>query len=159
MWENFAVTMILALVTEPILSRVQKRWRRMRIVRTVAALERGDTARIRCAARFRNSGGGRHRARLTVKAEGVFPSTADGTVTELRLGAPSPTVEAEVVAERSMLVYDVAGRRLEILLPAEEDRLFTAVLARALGRSDENATTSATPSTSPSDRSSPHHDG
>ncbi|MFE2581423.1 hypothetical protein [Streptomyces sp. NPDC059378] len=104
----------------------------MCIGRTVAALSHGDTARIRCAARFRNSGGGRHRARLTAEAGGVFLSTADGTVARLPLGAP-PTTGIEIVAEHSMLVCDTAGRQLEILLPAGEDHLFQAVVARIMG--------------------------
>ncbi|MFD7876654.1 hypothetical protein ACFV5G_21535 [Streptomyces sp. NPDC059766] len=118
-------------MAEPLIRRIRKWWRRMCIGRTVAALSHGGTARIRCAARFRNSGGGRRRARLTAEAGGVFLSTADGTVARLRLGG-SLTI-AEIVAEHSMLVCETAGRQLEILLPAEEDHLFQAVVARILG--------------------------
>ncbi|MET8138390.1 MULTISPECIES: hypothetical protein [unclassified Streptomyces] len=135
MWETLSDTVVLAIVAEPLLRRIRKRWRRRRVSRTVAALNRGENAHIRCAARFRNSGGGRHRARLTVKAEGVFLSTFDDTVSKLRLGTPRTSVE--VVAELSMMVCNVAGRQLEILLPAEEDRLFKAVVARLPDRSDE----------------------
>ncbi|MCT9007029.1 hypothetical protein ACWGKW_27255 [Streptomyces sp. NPDC054766] len=130
MWETLYGTVVLAIVTEPLLRPIQKRLRRSRISRRVAAVNRGETTRIRCAARFRNSGGARHRARLTVKTEGVFLSTLDGKVAELRLGTPRTSVEA--AAELSMMVCNVAGRQLEIWLPAEEDRLFKAVVARLL---------------------------
>ncbi|MGW3911467.1 hypothetical protein ACWEBX_08040 [Streptomyces sp. NPDC005070] len=135
MWETLYDTVVLAVVAELLLRPIRKRWHRRRISQTVAALNRGKTTRIRCAARFRNSGGGRHRARLTVKADGVFLSTVDSTVARLRLGTPHTSVE--VVAERSMMVCSVAGRQLEILLPAEEDRLFKAVVARLLDHGDE----------------------
>ncbi|MGX1540948.1 hypothetical protein [Streptomyces adustus] len=143
MWEKLFVTVIFAMMAESILRRIQKRWRRMRIRRTVAALSHGGTARIRCAARFRNSGGRRRRARLTAEAAGVFLSTADGTVAKLRLGTPLASVEA--VAERSMLVCDVAGRQLEVLFPAEEDRLFEAVVARIFGTSNDHLAADANP--------------
>jgi hypothetical protein len=135
-WENLFATVVLAVVSEPLLRRMRKGWRRRRIARTVTELTRGKTVHIRCAARFRNSGGGRHRARLTVKAEGVFLSTVDSTVSKLRLGTPR-----EVVAELSMLVCSAAGRQLEIWLPVEEDRLFKAVVARLLDCSDEHPVT------------------
>ncbi|MER5599023.1 hypothetical protein [Streptomyces sp. NPDC002265] len=131
MWDQLFGAVVVAIMAEPLIRRIRKWWRRLRIGRTVAALSRGDTARIRCAARFRNSGGGRHRARLTAEAGGVFLSTTDGTVVRLRLGAPLTGVE--IVAEHAMLVCDTAGRQLEILLPAEEDHLFQAVVARILG--------------------------
>ncbi|GAA3500877.1 hypothetical protein GCM10019016_079840 [Streptomyces prasinosporus] len=60
-----------------------------------------------------------------VQAEGVFLSTTDGTVSNLQLGTPGATVE--VVNELSMVLCNVAGRQLEVLLPATEDRLFKAV--------------------------------
>lgn len=132
MWENLHATVVLAIAAGPVLRWIQKGWRRRRIARTVAALNRGKTTHIRCAARFRNAGGARHRARMTVKAEGVFLSTIDSTVSNLPLGTPG-----EVIAELSMLVCTVAGRQLEIWLPAEEDGLFKAVVARLLDRSDE----------------------
>ncbi|MFB7374763.1 hypothetical protein ACFC0D_33540 [Streptomyces sp. NPDC056222] len=116
------------IVAQPLLHRIQKRWRSVRMSRRVAALNRGETVRIRCAARFRNSGGGRRRAHLTVKPEGVFVSTADGAVSKLQLGTPDTRVT--VVAELSMLVCNVDGRLLEVLLAAEEDRLLKAVTAR-----------------------------
>ncbi|MFG2946238.1 hypothetical protein [Streptomyces adustus] len=142
-WERFFVTVVVATMAEPLLRRMRQRWRRMRIRRTVAALSQGDTTHVRCATRFRNSGGRRRRARLTVEAAGVFLSSADGTVAKLQLGTPLATVE--VVAERSMLVCDVAGRQLEILLPAEEDRLFEAVAARIVSRSSEHLAADAVP--------------
>ncbi|MFD9007324.1 hypothetical protein ACFV0T_41460 [Streptomyces sp. NPDC059582] len=141
MWENFFSSVVLATVAEPLLRRIQKRWRSWRISRTVAALDCGGTVRIRCAARFRNSGGGRHRARLTVTAEGVFLSTVDGAVTHLRLGTARGGVT--VVAERSMLVCNAAGRQLEILLPAGEERLFKALVVRALDGGDEHSAAAA----------------
>ncbi|MFF3883633.1 hypothetical protein [Streptomyces sp. NPDC001914] len=136
MWEKFLVTMILAIMAESLLRRIRRRWRKVRVRQTVAALSRGDTAHIRCAARFRNSGGGRHRARLTVQADDVSLSTSDGTVAKLLFR--SPLTGVEVVAERSMLVCDADGRQLEILLPAGEDRLFHAVVARLLGCGNEH---------------------
>ncbi|MFE4703293.1 hypothetical protein ACFRIC_40120 [Streptomyces sp. NPDC056738] len=138
MWEKLFVTMILAIMAESLLRRIRRRWHRMRVRQTVAALSRGDTARIRCAARCRNSGGGRHRARLTVEAEGASLSTSDGTVEQLQFRTPLTSVE--VVPERSMLVYNTGGRQFEILLPAGEDRLFDAVVARLLGRGSEHLT-------------------
>ena len=135
MGEKLFVAVVLAGVVQPLLHRIRKRWHGRRVSRTVEALNRGGTARVDCAARFRNSGGGRHRARLTAEAGGVFLSTADGTVARLRLGAP--LTDVEIVAEHSMLVCDAAGRRLEILLPAEEDHLFQAVVARIRGARNE----------------------
>ncbi|MFD6550796.1 hypothetical protein [Streptomyces sp. NPDC058398] len=126
--------MILAIMAESLFRRIRRRWRKMCVRQTVAALSRGDTARIRCAARFRNSGGGRHRAHLTVEAESVSLSTTDGTVAKLQFATPLTSVE--VIAERSMLVCDTDGRQLEILLPTGEDRLFNAVIARLLGCSN-----------------------
>ncbi|MFF3418481.1 hypothetical protein ACFYW9_27855 [Streptomyces sp. NPDC002698] len=152
MWENLSVTVALAIVTGPLLGWIQKGWRRRHIARTVASLNRGKNTHIRCAARFRNSGGARHRARLTVKAEGVFLSTVDSTVSKLPLGTPR-----EVVAELSMLVCNVAGRQLEIWLPAEEDRLFKAVVARLLDRSDEHPVTAGIVPGSVSGSAPAHH--
>lgn len=154
-WEELAVTMALAALAEPLLRRMKKRWRRMRVSRTVAMLTRGDSARIRCAARFRNTGGARHRARLTVKAEGVFLTIADGTNATPRPGMLLTGVE--VVAERSMLVCTVAGRQLEILLPADEDRLLRAVTARLSDCSDKHYATAGAISRSASDTASVRH--
>ncbi|MFB7245643.1 hypothetical protein CW362_09725 [Streptomyces populi] len=156
MGEKLFVAVVLAGVVQPLLHRIRKRWHGRRVSRTVEALNRGGTARVDCAARFRNSGGGRHRARLTVKAEGVFLSTKDGTVAELRIGTPHSDVE--VVAELSMLVCDVAGRQLEILLPAEEDHLFKALEARLLDRGD-GLPTAAGAAPGPLSGSSPTHRG
>ncbi|MEU6882886.1 hypothetical protein [Streptomyces sp. NPDC046712] len=134
MWDTLFLVMIFVIVANTILHRIQKRWRRRRSSQTVAALNRGGTVHIRCAARFRNSGGGRNRAGLTVRAQGVFLSTVDGVVSELQLGTPDTDVE--IVAELSMVVCDVAGRQLEVLLPAGESRLFGAVAVRLLDRSN-----------------------
>ena len=128
MWETVSVSVLLVIVTQPLLHRIQKRWHSVRMAQRVAALNRGETVRIRCAARFRNSGGGRRRAHLTATHEGVFVSTADGTVSKLQLGTPDTQVT--VVAELSMLVCDVAGRQLEVLLAAGEGRLLKAMAAR-----------------------------
>lgn len=125
MWETLTLIVASAIVADPLLRRIRKLWRAHRVSRTVAGLNRGETVRIRCDARFRNDGGERRRARLVVQAEGVFLSTIDGTVSNLRLGAPDTTVE--IVAQRSMMVCNVAGRQLEVLLPTVEDRLFKAV--------------------------------
>ncbi|MFD9033514.1 hypothetical protein ACFVZW_20525 [Streptomyces sp. NPDC059567] len=128
MWETVSVLVLLVIVTQPLLHRMQKRWHSVRTAQRVAALNRGETVRVRCAARFRNSGGDRRRAYLTATSEGVFVSTADGTVSKLQLGTPDTQVT--IVAELSMLVCDVAGRQLEVLLAAGEDRLLQAVAAR-----------------------------
>ncbi|MFF2363761.1 hypothetical protein ACFVU0_13725 [Streptomyces sp. NPDC058122] len=150
MWDKISVAVTLAIVAEWLLRPMLTRWRKMRVSQTVAALNRGDAIRIRCAARFRNSGGGRHRAHLTVKAEGFFLSTSDGTVAKHQLGTPRTRDTVEVVAELSMLVCNVAGRQLEILLPSGEDLLLKAVLARLLRDSDENpATIAVTPEALP----------
>ncbi|MFD3943343.1 hypothetical protein [Streptomyces sp. NPDC058579] len=119
MWDSFLLIMICAIVADSLLHRIRRLWRRMRRSQTVAALNRGETVHIRCAARFRNTGGRRHRATLTVKAEGAFLTTLDGTVSDLQLGVPATSVE--IVAERSMMVCEVAGRQLEVLLPDEEN--------------------------------------
>lgn len=128
MWESLSAIVLVAIVAEPLLRRTRNRWRRRRISKTVGALSSGQTVRIRCAARFRSSGGGRHRAYLTVRAEEAFVSTVDGTVSNVRLGAPGTTLD--FTAEQSMIVCDVAGRQLEILLPAGEERLLQAVATR-----------------------------
>ncbi|MFJ7967070.1 hypothetical protein [Streptomyces sp. NPDC096324] len=141
MWDKISVAVTLAIVAEWLLRPMLTRWRKMRVSQTVAALNRGDAVRIRCAARFRNSGGGRHRAHLTVKAEGVFLSTSDRTIAKHQLGTPDTRDTVEVVAELSMLVCNVAGRQLEILLPSGEDLLLKAVLARLLKNRDENPAT------------------
>ncbi|MFJ2058026.1 hypothetical protein ACIOMM_19025 [Streptomyces sp. NPDC087908] len=128
MWETVSTLVLLALVAQPLLHQIQGRWHSVRASRRVAALNRGEPIHIRCAARFRNAGGGRRRARLAVKPEGVFVSTADGTVSKLQLGTPDTRVT--VVAELSMMVCNVAGRELEVLLTAGDDRLLIAVAAR-----------------------------
>lgn len=128
----------LATLADWVLSRTLKRWRRRRTSQKVAALSRGETVRIRCAARFRNSGGARHRANLTVGADGVFLSTVDDTVSTVQLGTPPTSVT--IAAELSMIVCDVAGRQLEVLLPAGEDRLFKAVAVSLLYRRDARST-------------------
>ncbi|MFF3872074.1 hypothetical protein [Streptomyces sp. NPDC001978] len=125
MWETLFVILGFAVVVDPLLRRIRKVRRERRISQTIAALDRGGTIRIRCDARFRNTGGKRHRARLVVRAEGVFLSTVDGTVSNLQLGTPGVTVE--VVNELSMVLCNVAGRQLEVLLPPGEDRLLKAV--------------------------------
>jgi len=109
----------------PLLRRIHKLRREHRISQTVAALNRGETVRIRCDARFRKAGGERHSARLVAQAEGVFLSTIDGTVSNLQLGAPGATVE--IVAWRWMMLSNVDGRQLEVLLSTGEDRLLNAV--------------------------------
>jgi hypothetical protein len=124
-WETLVAIAGIAVVADPLLRRIRELWRKRRISRTVAALNRGETVHIRCDARFRNSGGERHRARLTVQAEGVLLSTFDGTVSNLQLRAPGMSVE--IVAELSMMLCNVAGRPLEVLLPSREDRLLKAV--------------------------------
>ncbi|MEU0785348.1 hypothetical protein ABZ341_27680 [Streptomyces sp. NPDC006173] len=154
MWETLYDTVVLAIVGELLLRPIREQWHRRGISQTVAALNRGKATRIRCAARFRNSGGGRHRARLTVTADGVFLSTVDSTVAELRLGTPHTSVE--VVAEHSMMVCSVAGRQLEIWLPAEEDRLFKAVVARLLDHGDEHSATAGIVPRSDSGSAPPH---
>ncbi|MET7621916.1 hypothetical protein [Streptomyces sp. NPDC005408] len=128
-----------AIVADPLLRRIRKLWRKRRISRTVAGLKRGEAVRIRCDVRFRNSGGKRHRARLAVKAEGVFLSTIDGTVSNLQLRTPGTTVE--IVAELSMMVCNVAGRQLEVLLPTGEDRLLKAVAGSLIDCTDEQPLT------------------
>jgi hypothetical protein len=127
MWESLSVIALVAIVAEPILRRIRNRWRRKRMSQAVAALNRGDTVRIRCAARFRNSGGGRRRACLTVGTEGAVISTADGTISKVQLGAPGTNIE--IIAELSMITCDVSGRQLEVLLPAGEELLLKAVAA------------------------------
>ncbi|GGY17329.1 hypothetical protein GCM10010299_23160 [Streptomyces tanashiensis] len=128
MWESLSAVVLVAIVAEPLLRRTRNRWRRRRVSQTVGALSRGQSVRIRCAARFRHSGGGRQRAHLTVRAEGAFISTVGGTLSKVRLGAPGTTLE--IIAEQSMIVCDVAGRQLEVLLPTGEERLIQAVAAR-----------------------------
>ncbi|WP_330459325.1 hypothetical protein OIB37_22095 [Streptomyces sp. NBC_00820] len=122
---------LLVAVIDVVLSRGWKRWRRLRMSRKVEALNRGETVRVRCAARFRRSGGRRLGAYLMVTPKGVFVSTTDGTVSNLCLGTPGSGVE--IVAEQSVIVYDVDGRQLEVLLPAGEEALLTAVAARLPG--------------------------
>ncbi|WP_329124842.1 hypothetical protein [Streptomyces sp. NBC_01353] len=139
MWDTLLLIMVFAIVANPVLDWIQKRWRRRRSSQTIAALNRGESVHIRCATRFRNSGGGRHRASLAVRAEGVFLSTVDGTVSELQLGTPGNGVE--IVAEFSMMVCDVAGRQLEVLLPAGESHLFKAVAVSLLDHSNTHPTT------------------
>src|SRR5262249_38906590 len=124
-WETLFVIVGFTVVADPLRRRIRELWHQRRISQTIAALNRGETVRIRCDARFRNSGGGRHRARLTVQAEGVFLSTFDGTVSNLQLGTPGMTIE--IVAELSMMLCNVAGQQLEVLLPTGEDRLLKAV--------------------------------
>ncbi|MFB7611669.1 hypothetical protein [Streptomyces gardneri] len=109
------------------------------MAQTVDALSRGATVRIRCATRFRNSGGGRQRAYLTVRAKDAFVSTADGTVPNVRLGAPGTNLE--IIAELSMIVCDVAGRQLEVLLPAGEELLLQAVTANLSAGDTEHSAT------------------
>ncbi|MFF5485745.1 hypothetical protein ACFY7Y_05940 [Streptomyces virginiae] len=121
----------MAIVAEPLIRRTRNRWRRRRVSQIVGALSRGESVRIRCAARFRNSGGGRRRAHLTVTSEDAFISTADGAVSKVRLRAPGTNVE--IITESSMIVCDVTGRQLEILLPAGEETLLQAVAARLPG--------------------------
>ncbi|MGW1118315.1 hypothetical protein ACWD5B_14575 [Streptomyces tanashiensis] len=128
MWESLSAIVLVAIVAEPLLRRTRNRWRRRRVSQTVGALSRGRTVRIKCAARFRHSGGGRQRAHLTVRAEEAFLSTLDGTVSKVQLGAPGTTLE--IIAEQSMIVCDVAGRQLEVLLPAGEEQLLQAVATR-----------------------------
>ncbi|MGW1966641.1 hypothetical protein ACWCPD_41035 [Streptomyces sp. NPDC001935] len=148
MWEKFSVVVALAFVAEWLLRPIQTRWRKMRISQTVAALNRGDAARVRCAARFHNSGGSRHRARLAFNAAGVLLSATDGAIAQLELGNSLTPDNVEAVVERSMLVCNVDGRQLEILLPSGEDRLLEAVLARLLKDSNAAPTTTAvTPQT------------
>lgn len=115
-------------VTEALGRRGWEHWRRRRISRTIAALSRGEAVRIRCEARFRGSGGRRLGAHLMVTSEGVFVSTADGTVSNLCLGTADSRVE--IITEQLMMVCDVAGRQLEVLLPAGEESLLSAVVAR-----------------------------
>ncbi|MEU4272574.1 hypothetical protein [Streptomyces sp. NPDC026092] len=136
MWDTILLIMFYVILAHWVFYQIARLWRRMRRSRTIAALSRGEAVRIRCDARFRNTGGRRHRATLTVGAEGTFLTTADGTVSDLRLGVPATSVE--IVVERSMMVCDVAGRQLEVLQPDEEDpeyRLIKAV-ASARGMAD-----------------------
>lgn len=125
MWEIFADVMGRLATAVRVADWILPRWRRRRHAQMISALRGGETVDIRCAARFRNSGGARHRATLTLRAEGVFLSTADGTLQELQLGTAATDVE--LVSERAMLLCDVDGRQLEVLLRDEEGHLFRAV--------------------------------
>ncbi|MFJ6355331.1 hypothetical protein ACIQKB_38465 [Streptomyces sp. NPDC092046] len=52
-------------------------------------------------------------------------STADGSASNVQLGAPGANVE--IIAELSTIVCVTAGRQLEVLLPAGEEQLLKAV--------------------------------
>ncbi|MFD5570494.1 hypothetical protein [Streptomyces cadmiisoli] len=146
MWDAIFVGLFVSIAAE-LLRRVRDQWRIRRTSRTVEALGRGETVRIRCAARFRSSGGARRRAYLTVGAEGAFISTSDGSVSKAQLDAPG--VNPQSTPTLSMIVCTVAGRKLEVLLPSGQRALFEAVAARLSARRPAPASSVQTPSPDP----------